>query len=499
MDSTQSQEILDTEDATLPFWSHDSRSIGFFTETELKMWTIGGGPPQTLYSGVEIPKGGTWNQYGDILFSPKGGVGLYRISARGGQARPVTTLDASRGEVRHLFPQFLPDGSHFFYMVRSPRADSRSVYIGSLDSKDRKLILPELTPVRFMDPGHLLFVRNNKLMVQNFDKKSFGLTGDPVPIADNASSDVSGPNFSVSENNVLVYGDSDSWATQPIWFNRSGKRSSPLENYPSVLGEPGGYYFCDLSMDDKRLLTYRNGAMWMVDLRTGSFVRWAMTDESEAVFSPEGSQVIYENSGLYLRSSSGTGKAEFLFRPGFSVDDLRWSADGRFITFTNGFDLWALPLNGKRQPFCYFCTPEREESAVLSPDGKWFAYQSYQSGQSEIYVRSFPVEAGGVWAISTGGGEKPMWRRDGKELFYLTLDRKLMATEVQTGETFKPGVTKFLFQMHSEPRMNPNGIGKGKRYFASSDGKYFLVNTLINKTTPTQINVLLNWKSLLKK
>ena len=403
--------------------------------------------------------------------------------------------------------------------MNSTRNENRGVYIGSLDSKDRKLILPELTPVRFIDP-YLLFVRNGKLMVQHFDKNRFELTGDAIPIADNGSWYMSGPDFSVSENNILVYaGKNEGWATQPIWFDRSGKQSSPLRNYPSALGEPGSYGgFHDLSADDKRLLTDRDGVTWMVDLLTGAFVRYAMTDESYAVFSPDGSHVAYagayagfsdnpeQDYNLYMRPSNGLGKAELLYHPEWRIKDLRWSADGRFITFTslgldlkNQFDLWALPLDGKRKPFPYLRTEAREESGALSPDGRWVAYESYQSGRPEIYVRSFPVEDGGVWAISTDGGEKPIWRRDGKELFYLTLDRKLMATEVQTGDIFRPGITRFLFQTHAQGRIYTSSIFADKQYCVSADGRYFLINTLIDKTTPVKISVLLNWQALLKK
>jgi serine/threonine protein kinase/WD40 repeat protein len=514
LDSAEGEEIPGTDNATLPFWSPDSRSIGFFTERELKKVTIGAGPPVMLCE-VELPKGGTWNQYGDILFSPRGLRGIDRISVQGGEVKPATTLDESREELRHVFPQFLPDGRHFLYLVRTTRVEPKGVYLGSLDSKDRKRILPESTPVRFIDPGYLFFVRNNKLTVQHFDKNRFELTGEAIPIADNTSTHISGPNFSVSENNILVYGNSERWATQPIWFDRSGKQSSPLKNYPSAIGDRGSYDFCDLSADDKRLLTFWNGVMWMVDLFTGSFVRFAMTNENDAVFSPDGTEVAYaaaDNNpkkgtdlNLYRRPSSGTGKAEFLLQPEHgSAFDLRWSPDGKFITFTGAdpktiMDLWGLPLKGESKAFRYLQTEAREEGAVLSPDGKWVAYQSYQTGRSEIYVRSFPVEAGGVWAISTEGAEKPIWRSDGKELFYLALDKKLMAMEVRTGDIFKPGNTRFLFQTHSQPRINTWGIGAGKQYFVSHDGTHFLINTLIDKTSPTAINLLLNWKSLLKQ
>jgi hypothetical protein len=339
-------------------------------------------------------------------------------------------------------------------------------------------------------------------VVQHFDKNRLELTGEVIPITDNWSGHVSGPNFSVSENNVLVYGDGGGWDSQPIWFDRSGKQSSPLENYPSAIGEPGFYLFCDLSSDNKQLLTTFKGALWMVDLLTGSFRRYAMTNDNEAVFSPDGSMVAYNDGNFYRRASSGIGKPELLNE--FMGEDVDWSSDGKFITFTGGnqktlFDLWVLPLDGKRKAFPYLQTETREESGVLSPDGKWVAYQSYQSGRSEIYVRSFPVEAEGVWAISSDGGERPIWRGDGKELFYLTLDKKLMATEVQIGEAFKVGATRFLFQTHAQPRINTWGLGKNKQYFASSDGRHFLVNTMIDKTDHGEIKVIINWISLLKK
>jgi Tol biopolymer transport system component len=521
MDSTQAEQIPDTDNAAQPFWSPDSRSIGFFTEREMKKLIIGGGPPEKL-ADVAIPRGGTWNQYGDILFAPKGSEGLYRISAQGGEAKVVTILDQSRKEGRHFFPQFLPDGRHFFFTVNGFRPEYTGVFIASLDSKDRKKIRPDLTPVRYIEPGYLFFVRNNKLMAQQFENKRFELTGDPIPLADNNSNNSTGPHFAAS-NNLLVFGDVGGWSTQPSWFDRSGKQSSPFKNYPPVLGEPGSYSFCDLSFDDRRLLTMRresspdaaeSNVMFMVDLLTGSFHRYAMTNETEAVFSPDGSQVAYSpfipdserKTDLYIRSSDGTSKAELLYQPkyqsNYGIANLFWSPDGRFLSFTSlspktNFDLWVLPLNGERKAFVYLGTSAREESNVFSPNGKWVAYQSYQSGRAEIYVRSFPAEAGGVWAISTHGGEQPVWRRDGKELFYLTLDKKLMAMQVQTGDVFKPEITRLLFQTNVEPRIIGR-IGATKQYFASSDGNHFLVNTLIENKDPEVINVLVNWTSLLK-
>lgn len=512
MDSGHAEEVPGAEDATLPFWSPDSRYIGFFTEDSLKKLSIGGGVETLSEQDIDIPKGGTWNQNGDILFSPRSGTGLYRISSRGGEATPVTHLDDSRGEFRDLFPQFLPDGRHFLYIHRA-YPDYRGVFIGSLDSKDRKRILTNTKPVRYIEPGYLLFVQNDKLMVQQFDKIRLELTGEAIPIANDSSGPASGPDFSVSENNILVQGISGIartwWASQPTWFDRSGKQASPMKNYPSVVGGPGRYFFCDISSDDKRLLAVRNGAMCMFDLLEGSFVRFAISEESEAVFSPDGTEVAYANANendLYRRPSNGTGKAELLYHlpEQYAIQNLTWSADNKYITFTafdrkTRLDPWILPLTGERKPFPYLQTEAREALAVFSPNGKWITYESNESGQLEVYVRSFPLEAGAKWQISTDGGEEPLWRRDGKELFYLTPDKQLMACEVQATEIFKAGSSKLLFQTYVDPRVHTWGLWISKQYLASSDGKYFLVNKLVDNPVPAEITVFLNWKSMLKR
>jgi serine/threonine protein kinase len=515
LDSTDAEFIHEGDDATLPFWSPDSRFIGFFTQNKLKKLAIGAGPPVTLCD-VSVAKGGTWNQYGEILFSPTTIGGLRRISDGGGEPTQVRELDTSQGETAYRFPQFLPDGRHYLYLVGSSNPDYKGIYVGSLDSKVRKRILAGTpAPVRFID-GYLFFTRYGKLMVQQFDANRLELAGKAIAIADNESNAASGPYFSVSENNVLLYGDAGAWAgweSQPIWFDRSGKRSNPFKNLSSALGEPGIYNFCDMSADLNRLLTFYNGTMWIVDLLNGSFNRFAMTNDNigmlnpvTAVLSPDGSQVIYVENyvDIYRRPINGTGKAELLYHAKFGITGLRWSRNSKFITFTgwdstSSHDLWMLPVGGEHTAFPYLQTQAREDNLNLSPDGKWTAYESYESGQPEVYVRSFPLEAGGKWQISMNGGEQPMWRQDGKELFYLTLDKQLMATEVQTGEIFKPGVTKLLFQTQAEPRINTAGISSYRQYFVSSDGKHFLVNNLLDKTTGPEIRVVLNWKSLLKR
>ena len=283
-------------------------------------------------------------------------------------------------------------------------------------------------------------------------------------------------------------------------------------NQLSTLGNPGFYDFTDMSSDEKRLLTIYDGRIWMVDLLKGSFVRFAITDDNYIRRFPRmeaaWSMLMQQTDKLYQRLSNGTGNAELLFDPKVKTDWVRnmsWSADGRFIIFTRSnpntrYDLWVLPLFGDRKPFPYLETEAPEDNARFSPDGKWIAYESDETGQPEIYVRSFPaIEAGGKWQISTVGAEQPTWRRDGKELFYLTLDKKLMATEVKTGQTFEAGPGRLLFQTHAEPRINTTGMVSRRQYFVGSNGQRFLINKMIEHTAPVEITVLLNWKSLLKK
>ena len=266
--------------------------------------------------------------------------------------------------------------------------------------------------------------------------------------------------------------------------------------------------FQDVSADEKRLLTATDIGIWMIDLLTGQITRFAITNEGQTVFSADGNHVFYMDSdedGNYImqRLSNGSDKAQLLYRTHQWIADPSLSPDGRYLLFDvsnseTKVDQWTLPLFGDRKPFPYLNTLATEKQAQFSPDGKWIAYVSDETGIPQVYVRSFPIDAGGKWQISFESGQQPRWRKDGKELFYLTADKKLMAVEVESRDSFHVGASKLLFQTEAHPNLNV-ARWSSRQYFPADNGKRFLINATVDSPTEAQITVLLNWKSLLKK
>lgn len=509
--STDAEELAGTENATLPFWSPDSRSIGFFSDGKLRVTSLGGGIPKDLCD-VESPKGGTWNQDDVILFAQTNWGGLFRISASGGEPRPVTHLDDSLGEWTHRFPQFLPDGKHFFYWIGSAQEGHQGEFVGSLDSTFKKRLRSDVDNIQYVLPGMGLFVVNRRLMAQPLDLTSFEFQGEAVQLAPNVESgNVYVPAlFSAPTNNILGYRDNSGvWVSQPKWFDRAGNPLDKWNRPISLSRQPDGYKFMDLSNDEKYLLMNTNtgNGVWMLNLLTNQFNRFAITNDSPTIFSRDGSHVIYiehtkDGTNVNQRSMDGSGKAELLFYTKQRMDELTLSGDGRFLFFTildvkTRFDLWVFPFFGDRKPFPYLRTPAKEEHARLSPNGRWIAYVSDESGVPEVYVRSFPLESGGKWQISFDGGQQPEWRTDGRELFYMTLDKNLVAMDVETEEHFQAGTPHLLFKTGASPNLASHAYNQ--QYYAADNGQRFLINTIVPAETPAQITILLNWQSLLKK
>ena len=500
LDSINVQRLAGTDDGSSPFWSPDGRYIGFFSENKLKKVDVTGGMPQTICTAPEA-LGGTWNRDGVILFGMSG-QGLHRVSAAGGEATIALPLETTRSEVDHDFPYFLPDGQHFLYYSFKGNRGAPEIYVASLQG-DRKLLLRNDSNFAFVN-GYLLFARGFTLMAQAFDANKRELKGEPFTVMENVAfaPNSSYSHFSVSENGTLVFWQGAEVGRQLAWFDRSGKQIS-------TAGPSGPYNDMVLSPDGNRAAIQKfdggNSDIWIMDLVRGVPLRFtfAASAEDNPSWSADGNFLFYTSAGegktaFVKKNSSGAGNEERVYESANGIDDgTDVSPDGKSLLFEvigekTLADVWVLPLDGSAKPYALFASEFAEFHAHFSPDGHWVAYASSESGRAEIYVQSFPP-AGGKWQVSTGGGAQPHWRRDGKELYFIAPDRKLMAVEVKLGSTFEMGTPAPLFQTQVSNFTSPN------RYDVSADGQRFLVNSSVQEQSRAPIIVILNWAAGLKK
>ncbi len=509
LDSAEAQVLPDTEDALFPFWSPDSRSLGFGARGKLKRIELAGGRPQTLSDATELG-GGTWNRAGVILFANSyDGGGLFQISATGGEARQVTSPDQAHGEGFHLYPCFLPDGRHFLYRVIGTDASQR-VFAGSLDDKEAKKILTDAAPAVYAPPGWLLFVRDGALLAQAFDAAQLELKGEAFFLTQPTNTaNVFGLPFSVSENGVLIWQGDRLREYQLAWFDRAG-------NQVGTVGAPMKVEIGQtprLAPDGKRVAVRRrdqqsqNSDVWVIELERNLARRLTSNPASDdsPIWSPDGAQIVFRANlgdppGLYQKAASGMG-AEKLLLKGYS-DLTDWSSDGRFIFYSPLRDksrrnAWVLPLNDLDHPYPLFNTAFEISQAQLSPDGHWLAYVSDESGSYEIYVQAFTpsgAEAGKLGGdkrlISTGGGKQPRWRREGRELFYVAADGQMMAVK-RNGATFETPQALF------KTRMLTTLLRPVIDYDVTADGQRFLIGTQVGEGAP--VRVILNWTAEVKK
>jgi serine/threonine protein kinase/Tol biopolymer transport system component len=500
LDTLNAQPLAGTEGAARPFWSPDSRFLAFFADGKLKKIDVSGGPPLTLCDAPD-DRGGTWSQNGVIVFAPRPDSALLKVSDSGGT--PIAATVLAPGEV-HRGPLFLPDGRHFLYRAKMDQGTGL-IYIASLDSTDRKL-LPNVDSGTYVyTQGHLLFLRETTLMAQPFDARHLVLAGDAFPIAEQIQvQNATGPGFglfSASSSGVLAYQTGiGTTATKLVWFDRTGKQVS-------TLGDSATYADLVLSPDEKRAsVSISDGQqrdIWAYGVARGLRTRITFdpADELNSVWSPDGDRMVFNSRrkghlDLYQKASSGAGTEEVLLEDNRDKSPQSWSPDGRFILYTSsgpptGDDLFVLPLSGDRKPVPFLQTPFNEYDGQFSPDGRWVAYGSDESGKDEVYVAPFPGP-GGKWQISTAVGTYPRWRRDGTEIFYLAPDNKLMAAAVNgKGSRFEVGAVKPLFETRAlDPTRNC--------YAVSADGQRFLINT-DPQTTSAPITVVFNWAAGLKK
>jgi Tol biopolymer transport system component len=504
LDALDAQQLPGTEAGGQPFWSPDGRSIGFIAAGKLKKIDFAGGPAQTLSDAISV--GGAWNREGVIVFSRSATEGLYRIPAAGGTPEALTTLDQSRNEYIHAWPHFLPDGRHFLYVAGTSPREKSAIFIGSLDSKPPRLLLGVESSAAYAPPGYLLYAREGTLVAQPFDADRLELTGEAVPVVRQIgfTQGNARAHFSVSETGTLLYrSDTAAADTQLVWFDRAGKQLD-------TVGAAGHYSDIRLSPDGKRVAFQRldpeQGAsdIWLIELARGTTSRLTFdpANDGDAVWSPDGGRVVFSSAreglpNLYQKLSSGAGGEELLLKTEDAKLANDWSPDGRHVLYNamsrQSFDLWVLPLFGERRPEPFLRTDFQESGGRFSPDGRFVAYVSDESGRFEVYVQSFPA-SGGKWQVSNGGGASPRWRRDGRELFYLSADGKLMAVEVDgSSDTFEAGVPVPLF----ETRVG--AISGDSPYDVAADGRRFLVKVLVGENAPAPVTVVLNWTADVKR
>ena len=507
------QPIRGTENAEIAFWSPDDQQIAFNSEDSLKKLALTGGAPQRICSVPEAFNGGVWLVDGTIIFGLDDS-GLMRVSANGGQPQPLTTLDPVREERAHTYPVLLPDGRHFLYTIDSNKAEERAVYMGSLDSKDTFRIVDSRYKVNYIEPGFLLFLRGASLVAQRLQMDPPKLVGDPVQVADDLSvnSAVSNAPFTSSLNGTILYRGGDTGAkTQLAWFDRNGKplgAVGSVESDVSVTLSPDGTRAAVASETGPSFRSATGEAsvnIWVIDLarsvRTRITFDPSISDENPT-WSPDGRFLTFashrksDRAEVFKKSSSGEGKDQLVYSGDGNEHPIDWSPDGKFLlSHSNGnrMDLVALPLSsGVSKPIPFVSTSLDDAQGQFSPDGRWVAYTSVESGRNEVYVRPFP-NGDGKWQISPAGGSEPRWRSDGKELFYLTPDGTLMSVTVKTGSTLEASPPAVLFKTGTLP-IDTGAWGGAAQYDVSNDGSRFLINTIVVPPTPPNLYVIVNWK-----
>ena len=494
LQSLEWREMPGTDGATFPFWSPDSRNIGFFADRRVKRIDVANSLTQTICDAGS-GQGGTWGTQDVIVFAHD--MGLSRVAASGGTPVPVTTVDGSHGQRAHLWPHFLPDGRRFVFQVQKAN-DEAATAVGQIDAAGSVRIAEGRGPTAFV-ADVLLFSRGGTLTTQQFDPRGDETTGEVETLGgvdEVAGSTTAGSAFSASST-VLVYRRGKEPRRQLTWFDRTGR-------HVDVVEAPDEYAGFALSPDGRRVAFARRSdeeasSIWLRDVTSDRLYRLTTGRKRDAfpIWSPDASRIAFSSRGndgeSVLAIVADTGEMdEVLFRSPESKRLTDWSLDGRFLIYTarspkTGMDLWMLPTMGDRKPQPLYQTPANESQGRLSPDGRWIAYVSDESGAGEVYVRAFPP-SGGRWQISSGGGTHPRWRGDGRELFFLATDGQIMAVDVTAASTLRSGYPQRLLDV------------RGADDFAvSRDGQRFLVPLSVDDARDRQLHVVLNWAAELRR
>ena len=511
--SLTAQPLPGTDDAIYPFWSPDSRQIGFFAAGKLKKINADGGPAQDICDSA-TGRGGTWSEDGVIVFTPSSNQNLFSVPAAGGTPVPASKLDVAKGENSHRWPWFLPDGKHFLYWSRTSRpGESPVLYIGELGSLKARLLTKSETMAQYAS-SHLLFLRDQTLMAQPFNLGRMELSGEPQPIAEHIA--VNGASiramFSASETGTLVYQSGEaSTGWDLVWWGRAGKQMETAAQDSRYIGpslSPDGTrlavtifvgnqgiadnWVFDLARSTRTRLTFSSGVSTNANVGGATW-----TPDSKTIFYTSVSKGVFQ---IYAKAADGSGTERLVLESAdATVYPSSVSPDGRYLVYDRrlngkepGDQIWALPLSGEGKPFPIVQDALDERAPTVSPDGKWLAYQSNESGRPEIYITAFPA-SGAKWQVSSNGGITPKWRRDGKELFFLDPLDYIVAVDVNTsGNAVKLGAPHTLFQAVGIQR----DFGP---YDVTADGKKFLINSGNLKEGTEPLTLVQNWPAELKK
>ena len=498
-DSLVPRSIPGTEEAAYPFWLPDGRSIGFFTPGFLKRIDLQGGPARVLAT-VPDGRGGAWNTDGTILFSPHTQAGLSRVPASGGEVTPVTRLDSAAHQVSHRWPQFLADSRHFIYFVQSTAPTHQGIYLGALGTETAILLTTsELSAAVASD--HLLYVLDDALVARQLDTEKGQLLGEPVPVVERVSGSSSFyAAFSVAQTGLIAY-SSSSDISELVWFERNGRRGN-------TIGAPAEYVDFRLSPDARQLAVAEvdprrpRPDIRVMDLVRGAKQRLTAHNATDAspVWSRDGTRMVFRSNrrgahDLFLRASQAVGEDSLLIESAVGKYPTDWTPDGKAIIYHSsaagtGSDIWLLPVGGG-SPVPLVQTPFTELHGHMSPDSRWIAYSSLETGAPEVYLRSVGTPAL-RWQVSTSGGSDPRWRRDGRELFFLSTDGWLMSVPVGSSDSPVSSAPQRLLQT---PAANI-GVGSPSlysNYDVTADGKRFVVKIPVSDPGSQAIHVFSDW------
>jgi eukaryotic-like serine/threonine-protein kinase len=493
LDALEARPLVGTEGTSRPFWSPDSRQLAFFSGGKLKKVMVSGGSPQTICDAAR-GSDGSWGADGTILFDGGAQDPIWTVSSAGGVAQPAVPVqkDTAVG-----WPEFLPDGRHFLYSTFSGRGRDQTVMIASLDANEPKRLATTSSRVQYAAPGFLLYVREQTLVAHPFDSDALEFKGEPIPVGEGLGVDAVGlASFTVSRTGILAFRTGEGTSQQFILVDRDGKETPAMES-------SGQYRDASFSPDGRRLvfdaITTEGSDIWIRDLVRGVTSRFTFDPETEVdpIWSPDGKRIVFTirregGTNLYVKDASGAREAELLVQTPDEKYASDWTRDGRHLIFATrsaetGWDLWGVPVAGDPKPFPLVKTRFAELFGTVSPDGKYLAYFSDESGQFEIYVQEFP-EAQNKWQVSANGGRQPFWSADGRTLYFRDAANSVMTVSVESSPTFSAGIPRRLFQTRFA------AVTARAHFRPAPDGR-FLVLAPTGTQTVNPTSVVLNWTS----